>query len=80
MHLVSKSCSPNSWIYCIDEIYIQSIDDYISYKINRAPALNYIDLSSPNQTVLPLIWLKGSYQMSKPGAIQISKDDSFYYV
>ena len=82
IHLISKSCSSLFVFsnYCIEEIYIQSIDDFVSYKIKRAPELEYIDLSSPNKTVLPLIWQSGSYQFSKAGAIQISKDDSYFYV
>ncbi len=83
VHLISKSCASigSYWSnYCIHGIYIQSIDDYISFVIKRAPALNYIDLSTTDKSIRPLIWRDKYYTFSKPGAIQVSQDEYSYYV
>jgi len=83
IHLISKSCATLfawSYNYCIYGIYIQSVDDYINYVINRAPALNYIDLSSTDKSIQPLIWRDQYYTFSKVGSIQVSQDESSYYV
>lgn len=83
MHLISESCIKIKGFifnYCIKGIYIQSIDDYVSFEINRIPALHYIDLSSANKTVLPLIWRDEIYTLPKSVSIQIKQDDYNYYV
>ena len=59
---------------------MQSIDDYISFEIKRAPSLHYIDLSSKNKNVLPLVWRDEVYTLPKEGAIQVKQDGSNYYV
>ena len=66
--------------YCINGIYIQSIDDFISYEVRKIPSLLYADLSENQQKLQPIVFTDSQFQFKKQNSIQLSQDDTFYYV
>ncbi len=85
--MISEPCSitlqqPNypQFVYCIKGVYIQSIDDYVSFEVRRAPSLQYIDLSSISKNPIGLVWSGIFYELNKENSIRIEQDADHYYV
>jgi hypothetical protein len=81
MHLVTESCASLKLFkqnFCIKTIFVQSIDDIVSWDINDN--LRYMDLSSADKKMTPVLWNLENADIKKDNAIKITKDASQYHV
>jgi hypothetical protein len=78
VHMISEPCwsgCTGYCIHCIRNVYVQSLDDFVSFDAKREPAFFYRDLSSTKKEKIPLVFKNNVAQLPKSTAFKITESD-----
>ena len=80
VHLVSQPCVPgcSRCNYCIKQIFIQSVDDFVSFDNLRIPKLMYTDVNTKKTQAL--LWNNSIALIPKTSTVFSVLDDGYFYI
>ena len=78
VHMISEPCwsgCTGYCIHCIRNVYVQSLDDFVSFDTKTDPQYFYIDLSSTKKEKIPLVFKNNIAILPKSTAFKITQSD-----